>query len=48
MGKTTPVWVANYGESGGFRSNKNYDSTAIVDVVEKRNKVIIKTKSLEY
>lgn len=45
MGRQTPLWVANYGGSEGFRKNNN---TAIIDVLEKKNKVIIKTKALEY
>lgn len=44
MGKTTPVWVANYGNSGGFRELE----TAIIDVQEKDDKVVIITKSMEY
>jgi len=50
MGKTTPVWVANYGESCGFRQRDNYEDnyTAVVDVIEKKDKVVIKTASLEY
>jgi len=45
MGKTTPVWVANYGESGGFREE---DYTAVVDILETGTEVIIKTEALEY
>ncbi len=48
IGKTTPVWVANSGESKGFRTNKNYDSTAVIDVIEKKDKVVIKTKLMSY
>lgn len=46
MGKTTPVWVANYGECQGFRKDK-YKETAVIDVIEKKSKVIIKTKAIE-
>jgi hypothetical protein len=48
MGKLTPVWVANWGESCGFRSNEDYDSLAIVDVVEDDTVVIIKTELMSY
>ena len=48
MGKTTPVWVANYGESAGFRKNKNYDSTAVVDILETKKAVVIVTKLMSY
>lgn len=47
MGKITPVWVANYGEVKGFRSN-DYKDTAVIDVLENKDKVIIKTKTIEY
>ncbi len=47
MGKTTPVWVANYGECKGFRID-DYKDTAVIDVLESENKVIIKTKAIEY
>ncbi len=44
MGNTTPVWVANYGTSSGFKE----DSTAVIDILEKKNKVVIKTKDMDY
>ena len=47
MGKTTPVWVANYGEVSGFRKDE-YKDTAIIDVVEQKSAVIIKTKAIDY
>lgn len=47
MGKTTPVWVANYGECKGFRID-DYKDTAVIDVLESEDKVIIKTKAIEY
>jgi hypothetical protein len=34
MGKHTPVWVANYGNSG---------NTAVIDIIDKEYKVIIMT-----
>lgn len=34
MGKNTPVWAANYGDSG---------ETGVVDVIEEQNKVVLKT-----
>jgi len=45
MGKTTPVWVANYGETGGFRKD---GYTAVVDVIEEKDRIVIKTKAMEY
>lgn len=45
MGKTTPIWVANYGESMGFREDKD---TAIVDVREEPTVVVIITEALDY
>lgn len=39
MGKRTPVWVANYGHSG---------NTAVVDVLDTRYRIIIKTEYCEY
>jgi hypothetical protein len=32
MGKTTPVWVANYGHSEGFREENGIYTQAVVDV----------------
>ena len=45
MGKITPVWVANYGESQGFRTEAE---TAVVDVLEQIGSVVIKTETMEY
>jgi len=45
MGKTTPIWVANYGDSMGFREE---EPTAVVDILETEDEVIIETKALEY
>ena len=45
MGKTTPVWVANYGDSEGPRGNEDY--TAMVDVREGENRVILITAVLD-
>lgn len=47
MGKITPVWVANYGEVKGFRID-DYKDTAVIDVLKGENKVIIKTKAIEF
>ena len=44
MGKTTPVWVANYGESYGFAD----DSQAVVGVSQNEQSVIIETRNIEY
>lgn len=38
MGKNTPVWAANYGDSG---------NAGVVDVAEEQNKVILKTAKYE-
>lgn len=48
IGKTTPVWVSRYGQSSGYKKNKNYDSQAIVDVEVKEKKAILKTKMMSY
>jgi hypothetical protein len=49
MGKTTPVWVANVGESS---VEKYYDKTwvhvAVVGIEELEDKVRILTKEMEY
>ncbi len=47
MGKTTPVWVANYGECYGFRKD-GYKNTAVIDVIKQKLAVIIKTKAINY
>jgi len=47
MGKTTPVWVANYGEVSGIRRD-GYKDTAIINIIEAKSAVIIKTKAIEY
>lgn len=39
MGKTTPIWVANYGNSG---------ETAVVDVEDRKYYVILKTAYCKY
>ena len=44
MGKTTPVWVANYGDSEGFRGE---DYVAVVDVREEAKAVILVTRAME-
>lgn len=49
MGKTTPLWVANYGESGGFDyEDESLYNTAVVDVTEGKKKVVINTKGMNY
>ena len=45
MGKTTPVWVANYGDGEGPRGNEEY--TAMVDVREEAKAVILVTRAME-
>lgn len=44
MGKITPVWVANYGESEGPRGEKN---TMVIDVREESKMVVIVTVDVE-
>lgn len=51
MGKTTPVWVAHYSDSGvdnykGYKGESNV-TVAIVDIVEGKD-IIIKTDAIEY
>jgi hypothetical protein len=49
MGKTTPVWVANYGYSSGFNDGDSYKySQAVVDVKEDDGGVSIVTKLKQY
>lgn len=47
MGKTTPVWVANEGECAGIRKD-GYKDTAVMDILEDKKAVIIKTEAIEY
>lgn len=49
MGKTTPVWVANYGESMGFREEtEDGHNTAIVDIVETDDAIVLQTFNTRY
>ncbi len=48
MTEDTPVWVANYGESGGFTYEGDIWSQAVIDVSEDEHRVIIETKNIEY
>ncbi len=48
MIEDTPVWVANYGESHGFRNEGDIWSQAVVGVSEDERHVIIETKNIEY
>ena len=48
MGKTTPVWVANYGESQGFKSDGKIHSQAVTNVLKEKGYIVIKTKAIEY
>src|SRR5258706_6206091 len=48
MGKTTPVWVANYGESHGFMHDGDIWTQAVVDVSQNEQTVLIETKPMEY
>jgi len=49
MGKTTPVWVANDGESSGFReTTEDGHETAIVDIVETEDAIVLQTFNTSY
>lgn len=48
MGKTTPVWVANYGDSSGFKHDGDTWTQAVIDVSQDEQNVIIETKPIEY
>lgn len=45
MGKNTPIWVANYSMSNGFREG---GETAVVGITELENMVVITTEAMEY
>lgn len=47
-GKTTPVWVANYGESSGFKCTRDIWTQAVTDVSQNEQCVILETKNIEY
>lgn len=48
MGKTTPVWVAQYGESGGFTHEGDIWTQAVVNISEQEQAVILETRNIEY
>lgn len=48
MGRTTPVWVANYGESQGFKEKGDKWNQAVVDISKGKEHIIIKTKAIDY
>lgn len=48
MGKSTPLWVANYGTSNGYKSNDDCWTQAVVDIQENNKNVVIVTKLIEY
>ena len=48
MGKTTPVWVANYGESWGFKSDGEIHSQAVTNIFKAKGYIVIRTKAIEY
>lgn len=48
MGKTTPVWVANYGDSYGFKSDGGIGSQAVTNILKQKGYIVIKTKAIEY
>ena len=47
-GKTTPIWVANYGESSGFTHDGDIWTQAVVDVSQNEQTVILETRNIEY
>lgn len=48
MGKTTPVWVANYGDSSGFKRDGDKCYQAVIDVSKVENALIIETRAVDY
>ena len=48
MGKTTPVWVANYGDSAGFRTEGDKYCQTVIDVIKEKENTVIKTKVIDY
>jgi len=48
MGKTTPVWVANYGTSSGYKESEDIYTQAVIDIQETDKNVVIITKLIEY
>ena len=48
IGKTTPLWVSAYGENSGYKTNKNYDTQAIIGVIIKGRKAILQTELIHY
>lgn len=48
MGRTTPVWVANYGESQGFKADGDKYCQAVIDVSRGKEYIVIKTKAIDY
>jgi hypothetical protein len=48
MGKTTPIWIANYGESSGFTHNGDIWTQAVVNVSQNEQTVILETRNIEY
>lgn len=48
MGKNTPLWVASYSHSCGFKSNDEGHYQAIVDLEVLPHEVVIKTELMEY
>ena len=48
MGKTTPVWVANYGTSGGFMHDGDIWTQAVTGVSQNEQAVIVETQNMEY
>lgn len=43
MNKSTPIWVADYSESSGFKEGEDLDSQGVVDVEELHDKVVLKS-----
>jgi len=47
MGRSTPVWVANYGHSG-VEVNGKWETRGVVDIVKGLDSIVIKTQVTEY
>ena len=48
MGKSTPIWVAQYGDSSGFKTTEEIYTQAVIDITETDNNVVIVTKNIEF
>jgi hypothetical protein len=48
MGKTTPVWVSDYGTSSGFKTTDDIYNQAVIDIKENADNVLIVTEAMNY